>query len=34
MDRIRDRGLQRPLDTQTQMERLLNGFGGISIRRQ
>lgn len=34
MDRIRDRGMQRPIDRQTEMERLLNGFGGISIRRQ
>lgn len=34
MDRIQGRGLQRPIDGQTQMERLLNGFGGISIRRQ
>jgi predicted double-glycine peptidase len=34
MDRIRDRGLQRPIDTQLANERLLNGFGGISIRKQ
>jgi predicted double-glycine peptidase len=34
MDRIRDRGLQRPIDNQLQMERLLNGFGGVSIRKQ
>jgi predicted double-glycine peptidase len=34
MDRVRDRGLLRPLDNQLQMERLLNGFGGISIRKQ
>jgi hypothetical protein len=34
MDRIRDRGLQRPIDTQVANERLLNGFGGISIRKQ
>jgi predicted double-glycine peptidase len=34
MDRIQGRALQRPIDTQTQMERLLNGFGGVSIRRQ
>jgi predicted double-glycine peptidase len=34
MDRIRDRGLQRPVDNQLQMERLLNGFGGVSIRKQ
>lgn len=34
MDRIRDRGLLRPIDNQVQMERLLNGFGGVSIRKQ
>jgi predicted double-glycine peptidase len=34
MDRIKDRALMRPFDTQTQMERLLNGFGGVSIRKQ
>jgi predicted double-glycine peptidase len=34
MDRIRDRGLQRPIDTQLANERLLNGFGGISIRKR
>jgi predicted double-glycine peptidase len=34
MDRVRDRGLLRPIDNQLQMERLLNGFGGISIRKQ
>jgi predicted double-glycine peptidase len=34
MDRIRDHALLRPLDIQPQMERLLNGFGGISIRKQ
>jgi predicted double-glycine peptidase len=34
MDRVRDRGLLRPLDNQLQMERLLNGFGGVSIRKQ
>jgi len=34
MDRIRDRGLQRAIDTQVANERLLNGFGGISIRKQ
>lgn len=32
MDRVRDRGLLRPLDDQLRMERLLNGFGGVSIR--
>jgi predicted double-glycine peptidase len=34
MDRVRDRGLLRPIDNQLQMERLLNGFGGVSIRKQ
>jgi hypothetical protein len=34
MDRIKDRALLGPLDTRPQMERLLNGFGGISIRKQ
>jgi hypothetical protein len=34
MDRIRDRGLQRPIDSQLANERLLNGFGGISIRKR
>jgi predicted double-glycine peptidase len=34
MDRIKDRALLAPLDTRPQMERLLNGFGGISIRKQ
>ncbi|HEX8786566.1 MAG TPA: C39 family peptidase [Telluria sp.] len=34
MDRVRDRGLLRPLDRQLEMERLLNGFGGISIWKQ
>jgi predicted double-glycine peptidase len=34
MDRVRDRGLLRPIERQTEMERLLNGFGGISIRKQ
>jgi predicted double-glycine peptidase len=34
MDRVRGRGLLRPIDSQLQMERLLNGFGGVSIRKQ
>jgi predicted double-glycine peptidase len=34
MDRVKDRALLAPLDTRPQMERLLNGFGGISIRKQ
>jgi predicted double-glycine peptidase len=34
MDRIKDRALQAPLDNRPQMERLLNGFGGVSIRKQ
>jgi predicted double-glycine peptidase len=34
MDRIRDHALLRPLDTQPQMERLLNGVGGIWIHKQ
>jgi predicted double-glycine peptidase len=34
MDRVRDRGLLRPIDSQLQMERLLNGFGGVSIRKR
>ncbi|THC43858.1 C39 family peptidase [Massilia sp. Mn16-1_5] len=34
MDRIRDRALLRPLDSQLQMERLFNGVGGVSIHRQ
>jgi predicted double-glycine peptidase len=34
MDRIKDRALLGPLDTRPQMERVLNGFGGISIRKQ
>lgn len=34
MDRVYERGLLRPIDMQRQMERLLNGFGGISIRKQ
>ncbi|ALK96027.1 peptidase C39 family protein [Massilia sp. WF1] len=34
MDRVRNRGLLRPIDNQLQMERLLNGFGGVSIRKQ
>ena len=34
MDRVQDHALLRPLDIQPQMERLLNGFGGVSIRKQ
>ena len=34
MDRVRDRGLLRPIDDQLRMERMLNGFGGVSIRKQ
>jgi hypothetical protein len=34
MDRIKDHALLAPLDTRPQMERVLNGFGGISIRKQ
>jgi len=34
MDRVRNRGLLRPIDDQLRMERLLNGFGGVSIRKQ
>ncbi len=34
MDRVKDHALLRPLDNQLQMERLLNGQGGISIRKQ
>ncbi|MFL6675115.1 MAG: C39 family peptidase [Massilia sp.] len=34
MDRVRDHAMLRPLDTQPQVERLLNGFGGVSIRKQ
>jgi predicted double-glycine peptidase len=34
MDRIRDHALLRPLDNQPQMERLLNGAGGIWIHKR
>ncbi len=34
MDRVKDHALLRPLDNQTQMERLLNGHGGVAIRKQ
>lgn len=34
MDRIKDHALLRPLDGARQMERLINGVGGISLRKQ
>jgi predicted double-glycine peptidase len=34
MDRVKDHALLAPLDDRARMERLLNGYGGISIRKQ
>jgi predicted double-glycine peptidase len=34
MDRVKDHALLRPLDNALQMQRLVNGQGGISLRRQ
>ncbi len=34
MDRVKDRANLQPLNNALQMERLINGYGGISIRRQ
>ncbi|MET3105670.1 putative double-glycine peptidase [Oxalobacteraceae bacterium GrIS 1.18] len=34
MDRIKDRAILAPLNQNLQMERLINGYGGVSIHKQ